>query len=231
VLAYLARYTHRVAISNSRLISLDDHAVRFRWKDYRTADPATGAAKIKTMALSPDEFLRRFLLHVLPAGFHRIRHYGLLAKGPRAIGVDRLRALIAAQAGAAAAPPCAEAAEPAEPETTTLPACRCCGGRLRIIEVFRRGYARGPPSPSASGWTAHEPGSTDLDAAPPSRHRHGAGEDALIAAVTRRACQLSAPALGSARPATAQITAGRRLRPPQRPTRKPSRGWRQSKSP
>lgn len=137
VLAYLARYTHRVAIANSRLISLNDHAVRFRWKDYRTADPNTGAVKIRTMDLCPDEFLRRFLLHVLPAGFHRIRHYGLLAKGPCAIGVDRLRTLILVQAGEAAAP---TDAEPAEPEAT-LPPCRCCGGRMRIIEVFLRGGA------------------------------------------------------------------------------------------
>lgn len=134
VLAYLARYTHRTAIANSRLVSMDDHAVRFRWKDYRAADPATGAIKLKTMTLSPDEFLRRFLLHVLPPGFHRIRHYGLLAKGTHAMDLDRLRALIAAQAGNAVPEP-AEA----EPETTTLPACPCCGGRMRIIESFGRG--------------------------------------------------------------------------------------------
>lgn len=140
VLAYLARYTHRVAISNSRLLSLDDHAVRFRWKDYRTADPATGAVRIRTMALSPDEFIRRFLLHVLPAGFHRIRHYGLLAKGPHAIDPDRLRALIAEQAADQPAAPADDDPEPAEPETTTLPACPCCGGRMRIIERFGRGH-------------------------------------------------------------------------------------------
>jgi len=133
VLAYLARYTHRAAIANSRLVSMDEHAVRFRWKDYRAADSATGAVKLKTMSLSPDEFLRRFLLHVLPPGFHRIRHYGLLAKGTHAIYLDRLRALIAAQAA-----PEPEPAE-AEPETTTLPACPCCGGRMRIIERFGRG--------------------------------------------------------------------------------------------
>jgi hypothetical protein len=138
VLAYLARYTHRVAIANSRLVSLDDHAVRFRWKDYRTADPATGAVKIGTMALSPEEFIRRFLLHVLPAGFHRIRHYGLLAKGPRAPDLHRLRTLIAAQAGEAVPPPEAER-EPIEPEPTTSPTCPCCGGRMHIIEVFGRG--------------------------------------------------------------------------------------------
>jgi len=134
VLAYLARYTHRTAIANSRLVGMDDHAVRFRWKDYRSAEPATGAVRLKTMSLRPDEFLRRFLLHVLPAGFHRIRHYGLLAKGSHAIDLDRLRALIAAQAGGDAPEP----AEP-EPEATTLPACPCCGGRMRIIELFGRG--------------------------------------------------------------------------------------------
>jgi hypothetical protein len=75
VLAYLARYTHRVAISNSRLIALDERGVTFRYKDYRR----NGPARYCTMTLSPDEFIRRFLLHVLPKGFHRIRHYGLLA--------------------------------------------------------------------------------------------------------------------------------------------------------
>jgi hypothetical protein len=139
VLAYLARYTHRTAIANSRLVDMDDHAVRFRWKDYRTADPATGAAKLKTMTLTPDEFLRRFLLHVLPAGFHRIRHYGLLAKGLHAVDPDRLRALIADQAADAA--PDREPAE-AEPETMALPACPCCGGRMRVIERF--GCGRSP---------------------------------------------------------------------------------------
>lgn len=137
VLAYLARYTHRVAIANSRLLSLDDHAVRFRWKDYRTADPATGAVKIGTMVLSPDEFIRRFLLHVLPAGFHRIRHYGLLAKGPRAPDLGRLRALISAPAGEPVAPIDATP-ELVPPEPSTCPGC---GGHLRIVEVFRRGYA------------------------------------------------------------------------------------------
>jgi hypothetical protein len=133
VLAYLARYTHRVAISNSRLVAMDDHAVRFRWKDYRTADPTTGAVKIGTMALSPDEFIRRFLLHVLPAGFHRIRHYGLLAKGRRAPDLGWLRMLISGQSSEAATPADVET-DPAKPQT-----CPGCGGRLRIVEVFRRG--------------------------------------------------------------------------------------------
>ena len=75
VLAYLSPYPHRVAISNSRLLALDDHGVTFRWKDYRARNGATGRAWIKTMTLRADEFIRRFLLHVLPDGFHRIRHY------------------------------------------------------------------------------------------------------------------------------------------------------------
>ena len=94
VLAYLARYTHRVAISNSRLIALDERGVTFSWKDYRARSTAAGDGWIKTMTLPADEFLRRFLLHVLPDGFHRIRHYGLLASGQRAANVRRVRELI-----------------------------------------------------------------------------------------------------------------------------------------
>jgi hypothetical protein len=141
VLAYLARYTHRVAIANSRLVAMDDHAVRFRWKDYRSADAKTGAVKIKTMSLSPAEFMRRFLLHVLPSGFHRIRQYGLLAKGPRAPDLDRIRALIAAQAGTRTIAPAVDDRQPSEPkpDTAVLPTCACCGGRMRVIEVFGRG--------------------------------------------------------------------------------------------
>src|SRR5881392_2374052 len=84
VLAYLARYTHRVTIANSRLVSLDERGVTFRYKDYRR----NGRARFRTMTLTPNEFIRRFLLHVLPNGFHRIRHYGLLASGHRA---DKLK--------------------------------------------------------------------------------------------------------------------------------------------
>jgi hypothetical protein len=145
VLAYLARYTHRVAISNSRLIAMDHRGVRFHWRDYRTASPATGAVKIKTMTLSPEEFLRRFLLHVLPGGFHRIRHYGLLAHGPLAVDIDRLRALIAVQAARQPTSPANDNDEPTEPEAQ--PPCPCCGGRMRIIEVFTRGRARRTPVP------------------------------------------------------------------------------------
>src|SRR6201981_762315 len=91
VLAYLARYTHRVAISNSRLIVLDERGVTFRYKDYRR----NGQARYRTMTLSADEFIRRFLLHVLPKGFHRIRHYGLLASASCQANIARARELIA----------------------------------------------------------------------------------------------------------------------------------------
>ena len=95
VLAYLSRYTHRVAIANSRLLALDDRGVTFRWKDYRARDGAKGRAWIKAMTLPADEFIRRFLLHVLPDGFHRIRYYGLFASGPRAANIARIRSLLA----------------------------------------------------------------------------------------------------------------------------------------
>jgi hypothetical protein len=139
VLAYLARYTHRVAISSSRLVSLDDQAVRFRWKDYRRADPATGAVKMATMALSPAEFIRRFLIHVLPSGFHRIRHYGLLAKGPNTLPLDALRALILERTPQPAAVH-EDAGEPSEPKAASAPVCPC-GGAVRIIEVIGQGRA------------------------------------------------------------------------------------------
>ena len=92
VLAYLSRYTHRVAISNSRLIALDSKGVTFKWKDYRIK----GRDRLKTMTLEPAEFIRRFLLHVLPSGFHRIRHYGLIAGAVRAHNIERVRRLLAA---------------------------------------------------------------------------------------------------------------------------------------
>ena len=145
VLAYLARYTHRVAISNSRLVAMDEGGVSFRWKDYRTADAATGQVQIKTMRLSPDEFLRRFLLHVLPSGFHRIRHYGLLARGSRAISIDRLRTLIAAQAPGPPASAANDNDGVDESAASALPACPCCGGRMRIVELFGRCLAPRDP--------------------------------------------------------------------------------------
>jgi hypothetical protein len=131
VLAYLSRYTHRVAISNSRLLEVDANTVTFRVKNYRV----NGHARYATMTLDIGEFIRRFLLHVLPKGFHRIRHYGLLATGQRAENIERARKLLGAETpdnGNTAADTANEAA-------TDLPPCPCCGGRLRIIETFLRG--------------------------------------------------------------------------------------------
>jgi hypothetical protein len=136
VLAYLARYTHRVAISNSRLISFDDRGVTFRWKDYRARDAATGKDWIKTMTLPAEEFLRRFLLHVLPGGFHRIRHYGFLASGRRAANVEHIRSLI----GVAETKP-SEGADESAPSEMSEPLCPCCGGRMRVVETFTRAHS------------------------------------------------------------------------------------------
>ena len=144
VLAYLSRYTHRVAISNARLIRLDDKGVTFQWKDYRARGKAPGKAWIKPMTLDAAEFIRRFLLHVLPRGFHRIRHYGFLASPKRAAAIDRLRDLIAAGDGTPQPFPDVGASDKAaDPEPSTPQAsskvCPCCGGRMRVIETFARG--------------------------------------------------------------------------------------------
>ncbi len=133
VLAYLSRYTHRVAISNRRLISFGEAGVTFRYKDYRRGE----ADRHRTMTLQADEFIRRFLLHVLPRGFHRIRHYGLLASGGRKANVARARELLAV--------PALEPAEPEEP-FNPRPPCPCCGGRMVIIDIFEPTFrARAPP--------------------------------------------------------------------------------------
>ena len=152
VLAYLARYTHRVAISNSRLIGLDERGVTFRYKDYRR----NGRARYRTMTLAPDEFIRRFLLHVLPKGFHRIRHYGLLASAACKANIARARELIAAPVPSID-PPAEhdEADQAAGAAPDHRPPCPCCGGRMIIVEIFERGGApRGPPSPDAGVRTA-----------------------------------------------------------------------------
>ena len=127
VLRYLARYTHRVAISNRRLVSATSDSVAFRWKDYR----ADTADRWQTMTLHPHEFIRRFLMHVLPKGFHRIRHYGLFANGNRVANVARVRELLAVT-------------PPASPASSSVEAirerpCPCCGRPMRVIEVFARG--------------------------------------------------------------------------------------------
>ena len=142
VLAYLARYTHRVAISNSRLVALDERGVTFRYKDYRRSGPA----RYCTMTLSADEFIRRFLLHVLPKGFHRIRHYGLLASASCKANIARARQLMAAPMPEID-PPAARDTADRDTATDHRPPCPCCGGRMIILEVFARGAApRGPPS-------------------------------------------------------------------------------------
>jgi hypothetical protein len=135
VLAYLSRYTHRVAISNQRLIAHDETGVTFRYKDYRREGPE----RQRVMTLTPHEFIRRFLLHVLPQGFHRIRHYGLLASSVRKLDIARARELLA---GASPAAKPVEALEPLD----WRPPCPCCGGRMRIIETFERWMQpRAPP--------------------------------------------------------------------------------------
>ena len=142
VLAYLSRYTHRIAIANSRLIALDEGGVTFRYKDYRR----NGLVQYRTMTLSADEFIRRFLLHVLPKGFHRIRHYGLLASASCKANIARARQLIDAPMAEVDSPAVHDTADP-EATTDYRPPCLCCGGRMIIIEVFARGAApRGPPS-------------------------------------------------------------------------------------
>ena len=137
VLAYLSRYTHCVAISNRRLLAFDEKGVTFHYKDYRR----DGAERHRIMTLTADEFIRRFLLHVLPRGFHRIRHYGLLASAARRDNLALARRLLAV---------------PSEPEVPmsetplgTCPPCPCCGGRMIVIETFARwGQPRGPPKPT-----------------------------------------------------------------------------------
>jgi hypothetical protein len=145
VLAYLARYTHRVAIANSRLIALDERSVTFRYKDYRR----DGQARYRTMTLAPGEFIRRFLLHVLPKGFHRIRHYGLLASAGCKANIARAKELMAVPMPAVNPPAADDTVDP-DAMTDHRPPCPCCGGRMIIVEVFARGSApRGPPSAGA----------------------------------------------------------------------------------
>lgn len=134
MLAYLGRYTHRVAIANSRLISLADGKVSFSWKDYRQN------RKAKVMMLDADEFIRRFLLHTLPDGFHRIRHYGFLANGGRNDKIAFCRQLLAARN----APTDQEAG--ADPLTKCeIPVCPHCGGTMRRVDIVPRACARGQP--------------------------------------------------------------------------------------
>ncbi len=127
VLAYLSRYTHRVAITNSRLLALDGKSVTFKWKDYRSK----ASNRYKAMTLAIDEFIRRFLIHVLPRGFHRIRHYGLFARPSCGDNVARARQLLAASQDEIVS------ADAKKLEHTNR--CPCCSGRMIIIERFKRG--------------------------------------------------------------------------------------------
>ena len=133
VLRYLARYTHRVAISNSRLVALNDKGVTFKWKDYRLE----GRKRYGVMTLDTHEFIRRFLMHVLPQGFHRIRYYGLLTSPTRANNIARIRELLAVPLIPIDAIKAATT-KPEEPKTPEHP-CPCCGSRMRIIETFLPG--------------------------------------------------------------------------------------------
>jgi hypothetical protein len=146
VLRYLARYTHRVAISNHRLVALNDNGVTFKWKDYRLDGPE----RYGVMTLGTHEFIRRFLIHVLPQGFHRIRYYGLLTSPTRAKNIARIRELLAVPLIPIDAIKAAhtKSEEPKAPEHP----CPCCGGRMRIIETFLRGQ-----QPNASRSPQHRP--------------------------------------------------------------------------
>ncbi|MBL6942639.1 MAG: IS91 family transposase [Rhodospirillales bacterium] len=145
VLAYLSRYTHRVAIANSRLISCDNNGVTFKWKDYR----AKGQTRHKLMTLATHEFIRRFLIHVLPLRFHRIRHYGLFANAARAKNLTRLRQLLGVSIQDSKNET-ADAANDNEPQILAQP-CPCCGGRMIIIETFERGEQPRAPPPKPIG--------------------------------------------------------------------------------
>ncbi len=138
VLAYLSRYTHRVAISNQRLVAFDERGVTFRWKDYR----AHGKTRYKTMTLDADEFMRRFLLHVLPGGFHRIRHYGLIANADRHGNLAKVRELLNVVANI-------DQGLLADTTTESPPptfVCPDCGAAMIIIDTFTRGQLiRAPP--------------------------------------------------------------------------------------
>ena len=143
VLAYLSRYTHRVAISNSRLLAMDERGVTFRWKDYRANKPGRGKKRHKAMTLSPQEFMRRFLLHVLPGGFHRIRHYGLLANSNRRDNLALARQLLQVTPSSPQAP----AADGLDSPRPTF-VCAHCGHAMVVLQVFLRDCSiRAPPAP------------------------------------------------------------------------------------
>ena len=143
VLAYLSRYTHRVAIANSRLVAMDERGVTFKWKDYRDKSNPD-KPRHKTMTLSPDEFMRRFLLHVLPGGFHRIRHFGLIANNGRKEKLALARELLNVVPAAAVTETNGD--EPIDEPVRPAFVCAHCGAQMIILETFVRGQTiRGPP--------------------------------------------------------------------------------------
>src|SRR2546423_12144961 len=131
VLPSLSRYTHRTAIANSRLVAFAGERVTFKWKDYR----AKGDARYKLMTLDANEFVRRFLIHVLPDGFHRIRHYGLFANANRANNIALARRLLAVPDPT----PSSRASDHAENgrDDEDWNACPCCGGRVIILQALQ----------------------------------------------------------------------------------------------
>ncbi|MGB5454903.1 MAG: IS91 family transposase [Gammaproteobacteria bacterium] len=143
VLAYLSRYSHRVAIANSRLLSMDEHGITFKWKDYRR----NKAKRYTTMTLSADEFIRRFLIHVLPRGFHRIRHYGLMANTHRKDSLAHARKLLRVNEAELPAPQATTDKQQREEQQQDVTyVCPDCGAPMSIIETFpRRQQARAPP--------------------------------------------------------------------------------------
>jgi len=148
VLAYLSRYTHRIAIANSRLVAFDGERVTFRWKDYR----AKADSRYKLMTLDADGFMRRFLIHVLPDGFHRIRHYGLFANANRAANIALARRLLGVPDPAPSSADSDRADgghEDGGHEDEEWNICPCCGGRMVIVETFEPGcQPRLSPSPA-----------------------------------------------------------------------------------
>ncbi len=152
MLAHLSRYTHRVAISNSRLLALDERGVTFRWKDYRVKDGAKEGAKGQTrrkvMTLSSEEFMRRFLLHVLPGSFHRMRHYGLLANGNRKTNLALARELLSVPAQASTDQASRDSGDDGASAPAPTFASPHCGHAMIILQTFTRGQSiRAPPPP------------------------------------------------------------------------------------
>jgi hypothetical protein len=143
VLAYLGRYTHRVAIANSHLVSADDTSVSFRWRDYQRGNAP------KVMSLAPDEFIRRFLIHSLPDGFHRIRHYEFLANGCRRTRLATIRRLLPSPEAGSGDPAALAATKNRALVDPTI--CPCCGGALRIVAALQRlRFAKAQPGPDTS---------------------------------------------------------------------------------